>query len=76
MKTSLSNELSNREIEILALVSMGLFDQEIAKQNFLSPHTVRQDLKNIYKKIGVRNRVEASLKYLFFFQPVSIYGTA
>lgn len=67
MKTSLSNELSNREIEILALVSMGLFDQEIAKQNFLSPHTVRQHLKNIYKKIGVRNRVEASLKYLFFF---------
>lgn len=76
MKTRVENELTQREVEILSQVSMGLFDQEIAVQNFLSPHTVKQHIKNIYRKIGVRNRVEASLKYLFHFQPAGIYGTA
>jgi len=76
MKTTSGNELTNREIEILSQVSMGLFDQEIADQNYLSTHTVKQHVKNIYKKIGVRNRVEASMKYIFQIQPISIYGTA
>lgn len=59
------NILTAREIEIIAEVSKGLYDREIATKIFISPETVKKHVKNIYKKLGVRNRVEASLKYLY-----------
>lgn len=64
MKTSHS-DLTRREIEIMSQVSSGLYDKEIAEKNFISPQTVKQHVKNIYRKMGVRNRVEATLKFLF-----------
>lgn len=64
MKTACTG-LTPREIEIMAQVSIGLFDKEIADRNFISHLTVKQHIKNIYRKMGVRNRVEATLKYLF-----------
>jgi LuxR family transcriptional regulator of csgAB operon len=53
--------LSNREIEILGLVAQGSLNVEIAQKLFISPHTVKSHLYNIYKKIKVTNRLEAAL---------------
>jgi LuxR family transcriptional regulator of csgAB operon len=53
--------LSKREIEILGLVAKGAINTEIAETLFISRHTVKSHLYNIYKKIKVTNRLEAAL---------------
>jgi DNA-binding CsgD family transcriptional regulator len=60
-----SNILTEREKQVIAELSKGLGYKEIAGKIFISRETVKQHLKNIYRKMGVRNRVEASLKYMF-----------
>jgi DNA-binding NarL/FixJ family response regulator len=55
--------LSNREKEILELLSRGLMYKEIASQLFLSPETVRKHVYHIYEKLHVNNRVAAVNKY-------------
>jgi DNA-binding NarL/FixJ family response regulator len=59
-----TEDLSQRETEILSYVAKGYQDKEIAEKFFLSPETVRTHLRNIYKKLHVRSRTEATLKYL------------
>jgi DNA-binding NarL/FixJ family response regulator len=49
-----NNELSDREIEILKDVAMGLSNKEIADKNFISPHTVITHRKNITRKLGIK----------------------
>ena len=51
--------LSDREKEILKCSMEGKEYNQIAEQLFLSKHTVRQHMKNIYKKLHVSNKVEA-----------------
>jgi len=51
--------LSSREAEILNMLVEGNNYQEIAVRLFISPQTVRTHLKNIYKKLHVKNKVEA-----------------
>ena len=58
-------QLTQREIEIMEALSTGLQDKEIAGKNFIAVETVKKHISNIYKKIGVRNRVEAAIKYRF-----------
>ncbi len=53
--------LSQREIEILNLVARGAMNTEIGEKLFISRHTVKSHLYNIYKKIKVTNRLEAAL---------------
>jgi DNA-binding NarL/FixJ family response regulator len=55
--------LSNREKEILELLSRGLMYKEIASQLYLSPETVRKHVYHIYEKLHVNNRVAAVNKY-------------
>ena len=57
-------KLSKRESEILSLLAKGFHDKEIADTLYISFETVRTHLKNIYKKLHVRSRTEALLKYL------------
>ncbi|MBN8834086.1 MAG: response regulator transcription factor [Sphingobacteriales bacterium] len=57
--------LTRRELEIIEEISNGLIDKEIASKIYISPGTVKKHIQNIYKKLGVRNRVEASMKYQF-----------
>jgi len=57
------NVLSNREKEILELLSKGLMYKEIASQTFLSPETVRKHVYHIYEKLHVTNRVAAVNKF-------------
>ena len=59
-----TENLSQRELEILSSVAKGNRDKEVADQLFLSVETVRTHLRNIYKKLHVRSRTEAVLKYL------------
>jgi len=53
--------LSQREIEIINMVAGGAMNTEIAQKLFISRHTVKSHLYNIYKKIKVTNRLEAAL---------------
>jgi two-component system response regulator DesR len=51
--------LSEREREVLELIAGGATNPEIAKQLFLSPHTVKEHTSTLYRKLKVRNRAEA-----------------
>jgi DNA-binding NarL/FixJ family response regulator len=51
--------LSNRENEILQLLSKGLLYKEIAEQLQITTNTVRQHIHKIYEKLHVQNRTEA-----------------
>ncbi|MBI3138169.1 MAG: response regulator transcription factor [Sphingobacteriales bacterium] len=53
------SELSDRENEILHLISTGLVIKEVATRINLSAHTVTKHLKNIYIKLHVNNRIGA-----------------
>lgn len=55
--------LSNREMEILEMLSKGLVYKEIADQLSISAETVRKHVYNIYNKLHVSNRVEAVNKF-------------
>jgi two-component system response regulator DegU len=55
--------LSSREMEILALISKSMTNEEIADKLFISSKTVKTHLRNIFEKAGIRNRVEAALAY-------------
>ena len=51
--------LTDREKEVLDLVAQGATNPEIARQLFLSPHTVKEHTSSLYRKLKVRNRAEA-----------------
>lgn len=55
------NLLTTREIEILTLVVPGATNEEISDILHISPHTVRTHIYNIFKKIDVPNRLQATL---------------
>ncbi len=56
--------LSKREVEVLDQLSHGLDYNEIAKNLFISPSTVRKHIENIYKKLQVNNKMKAVRKAL------------
>jgi DNA-binding NarL/FixJ family response regulator len=60
---------TDRELEILALVSEGLTNAQIAHRLRVSDNTVKFHLQNVYLKLGVRNRTEAAAWFLRHRQP-------
>jgi DNA-binding NarL/FixJ family response regulator len=54
--------LSQREREVLELIGAGATNREIAERLFLSPHTIKDHTTALYRKLGVRNRAEATRK--------------
>ena len=50
--------LSEREVEIAVLIARGRTNKEIGTELFISPGTVRTHVYNLYRKVGVGNRVE------------------
>ncbi|MCB0210264.1 MAG: hypothetical protein KDJ52_13080, partial [Anaerolineae bacterium] len=59
---NLIEPLSNRELEILALMAQGLTNGEIGQQIFISAQTVKVHTRNIYGKLGVNSRRQAVTK--------------
>ncbi len=57
--TIIIEPLTEREIDVLRLLKSGLTSTEIAVELYLSVHTVRTHMKNIYRKLAVNRRIEA-----------------
>ncbi len=57
-------DLTKREIEVLLLILKGLTNHDAADHLFISENTVKKHLKNIYKKLNVKNRIQL-LKFHF-----------
>ena len=55
-----SAELTSREREVLALISRGLRNIDVAEQLGVSGSTIASHLKSIYRKLGISSRAEAS----------------
>lgn len=56
-----SEGLSEREAEILALITQGLDNAEVAARTFLTPNTVKSYIRTLYRKIEVSSRTKAVL---------------
>ena len=54
--------LSDRQREILRLIAEGFSNREIASRVYLSENTVKSHVQEIFRKLQVRNRVEAALR--------------
>ncbi len=52
--------LTEREVTILGALARGLSNDQIAKEFWVAPQTVKFHLTNIYRKLGVKNRTEAT----------------
>ena len=57
---SLLSDLTDRELEILRRVAAGAPNSRIAAQLWITEQTVKFHLSNVYRKLGVSNRTEAS----------------
>lgn len=56
-----NNTLTSRETEILALIAEGKSNKEIAAELFISVNTVKVHVSNIFQKISVTSRTEATI---------------
>jgi LuxR family maltose regulon positive regulatory protein len=55
----LSEPLSERELEVLALIAAGDSNAKIADKLFVSKSTVKTHINNLYHKLGARSRTQA-----------------
>ncbi|MGH3088985.1 MAG: LuxR C-terminal-related transcriptional regulator [Rubrobacteraceae bacterium] len=58
----LPESLSEREMEVLALIAAGRSNREIAGRLFVSTSTVKTHINNLYRKLGARSRTQALAK--------------
>jgi DNA-binding NarL/FixJ family response regulator len=58
--SQISEVLSSREVEVLRLLAAGKQNAEIARELFVSPHTVRNHISHILDKLQIHNRTEAT----------------
>jgi two-component system, NarL family, nitrate/nitrite response regulator NarL len=52
------SSLTDRELQVIALIAEGLKNRQIAERLFISPTTVTHHLSSIYSKLGVTDRLE------------------
>ena len=55
--------LTPKEIEILDSICNGMSNSEVADSMFISLHTVKAHIYNIYRKLNVKNRMQAANRY-------------
>jgi DNA-binding NarL/FixJ family response regulator len=58
---AITEKLTSRELEVLALLAHGISNEEISKRLFLSEGTVRNHIASIVSKLGVEDRTQAAL---------------
>ncbi len=58
-----TDALSDRAREVLVLLATGATNHEIATAMHISAETVKKHAKSLYRKLGVRNRTEASQRF-------------
>jgi DNA-binding NarL/FixJ family response regulator len=63
---------SHRERQVLAFVSRGLTNAQIAEKLFLSESTIKSHLSSAFSKFGVRSRKEAAALFIELEQPTGI----
>jgi len=54
--------LSDRELEVLGLIAVGMSNREIAERLIISVGTVKRHVTNIHGKLGVQSRTQAIAK--------------
>ena len=54
--------LTKSEVKVVRLVARGMSNGRIAEELYVSPRTVRSHLEHVFKKLGVRSRVELAVK--------------
>jgi DNA-binding NarL/FixJ family response regulator len=54
------NQLTHREQQIALLLAQGLTNKEIAERLYLSRFTVRNEANTIFRKLGLKNRVQVA----------------
>ena len=54
-----ASALTTAELRLLPILTTHLSFPEIAAELFLSPHTIRSQMKSIYRKLGVNSRNQA-----------------
>ncbi len=52
--------LTERESEILSLLSTGMTNRELGVHLYVSENTIKTQLRSLYGKLGVRNRAQAA----------------
>lgn len=55
------SELTERELEVLKLISEGYTNKEVGEMLYISEKTVKNYATNIFKKLEVKDRVQATL---------------
>lgn len=55
------NMLTRRELDVLKLLAVGMYNKEIALKLDISERTVKNHVSNIFKKIGVADRTQAAV---------------
>ena len=61
MKTR-EKDLTEREADVLELLVEGYSNKDIAEKLYITHHTVKAHLTQVYKKLGVKNRSKAIVK--------------
>jgi LuxR family maltose regulon positive regulatory protein len=59
---SMTEPLSERELEVLRLIAVGMSNREIADELVISPGTAKTHVHHLCGKLGVRNRTEAAMR--------------
>jgi LuxR family maltose regulon positive regulatory protein len=59
LESSMIEPLSERELEVLALLAQGLTNRQVASRLYLALNTVKAHARNIYGKLDVHNRTQA-----------------
>ena len=54
-------KLTKREIEVLKLLAVGMYNKEVAEKLGISERTVKNHVSSIFKKIGVTDRTQAAV---------------
>lgn len=55
------HDLTEREAEVLALITQGYDNEAIATRLYISPNTLKTRIRKLYRRLGFENRVQAAV---------------